>query len=240
MYSMKNMLEAGVHYGHKKSSWHPKMKNFIFGINHGIHIIDLSKTLPLFQNAIQFIRSVASSKGKILFVGTKRQAQSAIREEAKHCNMPYVNYRWLGGMLTNYKTVRQSIKKLNELKKMESDGFFLKMTKKESLQSNRIISKLERNLGGVKDMGGIPDALIVIDSNEERIAIEEARRLGIKIVSIVDTNSSPESVDYVVPGNDDSIKSINFYLKAFSTAINEVLKDTEEKTNLEEIATGNS
>ena len=154
--------------------------------------------------------------------------------------MPYVNYRWLGGMLTNYKTVRQSIKKLNELKKMESDGFFLKMTKKESLQSNRIISKLERNLGGVKDMGGIPDALIVIDSNEERIAIEEARRLGIKIVSIVDTNSSPESVDYVVPGNDDSIKSINFYLKAFSTAINEVMKDTEEKTNLEEIAAGNS
>lgn len=216
---MKEMLKAGVHYGHQKRYWNPRMKEFIFGVNHGIHIIDLEKTLPLFQKAIHFISKIASKNGKVLFVGTKRQAQSIIAEEAKRCDMPYVNYRWLGGMLTNYKTIRQSIKQLRGLEKMQEEGVFNLVKKKEALQKTRRIEKLKKALGGIKDIGGLPDVVVVIDSKAEYIAIQEAKRLGIPVVAVVDSDSCPDGVNYIIPGNDDAIKSIRFYLQQFSSAI---------------------
>ena len=216
---MKEMLTSGVHYGHKKRFWNPKMKEYIFGVNHGIHIINLEKSVPLFADAVNFIGKVAAKRGKVLFVGTKRQAQEAITEEASRCGMPYVNHRWLGGMLTNYKTIRQSIKRLRELEKMQQEGLFERLTKKEALHNTREIEKLEKTLGGIKDMGGLPDVLVVIDSKEEHIAIEEAKRLGIPVVAVVDTNSDPDGIDYVIPGNDDAVKAIRFYLTRFADAV---------------------
>ncbi|WP_395946383.1 30S ribosomal protein S2 [Caedibacter taeniospiralis] len=230
---MKEMLQAGVHYGHQKRFWNPKMSEFIFGINHGIHIINLEKTVPLFQDAINFVGKSAAKNGKILFVGTKRQAQEILAEEASRCGMPYVNHRWLGGMLTNYKTIRQSIKRLRDLEKMQEEGVFERVTKKEALQNAREIEKLEKALGGIKDMGGLPDVLVIIDSKEEHIAIEEAKRLGIPVVAVVDSNSSPDDIDYVIPGNDDAVKAIRFYLSQFADAIIDAKKTShvaEEKT----------
>ncbi len=216
---MKDMLQAGVHFGHQKRFWNPKMAPYIFGVNHNTHIINLEKTVPLFKEASNFISKVASKGGKVLFVGTKRQAQQTVREEMTRCGMPYVNHRWLGGMLTNYKTIRHSIKRLRQLETMSQDGTFEKLTKKEALGLQREQGKLELTLGGIKDMGGLPDALFVIDTNEERIAIEEANRLGIPVVAVVDTNAKLAGVDYVIPGNDDALRSIRFYLKHFADVI---------------------
>lgn len=211
--SMREMLEAGVHYGHKTSYRNPKMNPYIYGVRNGIHIINLEESLPMFKDALNMIGRIISHKGKVLFVGTKHAARDVIKEEAQRCGMPYVNHRWLGGMLTNYKTVRKSINHLFDLIKMSQDGTFDKLTKKEVLSITREMNKLERSLGGIKHMGGIPEALFVIDVGHEDIAISEAKRLGIPVLGIVDTNNSPDGIDYVIPGNDDAIRAIRFYAK---------------------------
>lgn len=217
--SMRDMLEAGVHFGHQTRYWNPKMEKYIFGARNKVHIINLEKTLPLFHDALNFIGSTAARRGKILFVGTKRQAQELIKEEATRAGMPYINHRWLGGLLTNYKTIRQKIKQLKDLKAMAEDGSFDKMIKKEALNLQRELFKLDRSLGGIEDMGGLPDALFVIDVGHEKTAIAEARRLGIPVVAVVDTNYSPDNIDYIIPGNDDSSRSIALYCKSFADAI---------------------
>jgi len=206
--TMRDMLKAGVHFGHQTRYWNPKMKPFIFGARNKIHIINLETTLPLFNDALSFLNKLATSNNKILFVGTKRAAQNAVREEAKRCGMPYVDHRWLGGMLTNWKTIRQSIKRYRELEAQFQDGTFDKLTKKEALMRKREMDKLERSIGGIKDMGGLPDALFVIDVDHEDIALQEARKLGIPVVAVVDTNSNPDGVDYVIPGT--TTRSVRF------------------------------
>jgi len=217
--SMRDMLQAGVHFGHQTRYWNPKMAQYIFGSRNKIHIINLEQSLPLLNQALGFIEKTASSKNKILFVGTKRAAGKLIAEHAKRCKMPYVDHRWLGGMLTNYKTIRASIKRLRELETQRDDGTFDKLTKKEALMRSRDLGKLERSLGGIKNMGGLPDALFVIDVDHEKIAIAEANKLGIPVIGVVDTNSNPDGVDYVIPGNDDAIRAINLYLTAAGDAI---------------------
>ncbi|KJK02085.1 30S ribosomal protein S2 [Pseudomonas sp. BGr12] len=217
--NMRDMLKAGVHFGHQTRYWNPKMGKFIFGARNKIHIINLEKTLPMFNEALTFVERLAQGKNKILFVGTKRSAGKIVREEAARCGMPYVDHRWLGGMLTNYKTIRQSIKRLRELEVQSQDGTFAKLTKKEALMRSRDLEKLDRSLGGIKDMGGLPDALFVIDVDHERIAITEANKLGIPVIGIVDTNSSPEGVDYVIPGNDDAIRAVQLYLGSMAEAV---------------------
>lgn len=217
--SMKELLEAGAHFGHRTRFWNPKMGQYIFGSRNKIHIIDLEKTMPLMNEALNYISKLASHKAKILFVGTKRAAQEAVREHAKRCGMPYVDHRWLGGMLTNYKTVRQSIFRLKELKKLRDEGAFHTMIKKEALMLTRELEKLERSLGGIEDMGGLPDALFVVDVGFEHIAVEEARRLKIPVIGIVDTNNDPDNIDYIIPGNDDSMRAINIYLSSVADAI---------------------
>lgn len=217
--SMRQMLEAGVHFGHQTRFWNPKMAPYIFGERAKIHIINLEKTLPLFGDAINYVSKLASRRGTLLFVGTKRAARDAIREEANRCGMPYVDQRWLGGMLTNYKTVRQSIKRLMEIKAQQEDGTFERLTKKETIMLKREMDKLEKTLGGIKDMGGLPDALFIVDVGYENIAVKEARKLGIPIVAIVDSNNSPDEVDYVVPGNDDAIRAIRLYAAGIADAI---------------------
>ena len=217
--TMREMLQAGVHFGHQTRFWNPKMAEYIFGERHKIHIINLEKTLPLYQDAVNYLASIAAKGGKILFVGTKRSAQQVVAQEAARAGMPYVNHRWLGGMLTNYKTVRQSIKRLRDYEKMCDEGMLERTIKKEALKREREIAKLERSFGGIKEMGGLPDALFVIDAKEESIAITEARRLSIPVVAIVDTNSDPDGVDYVIPGNDDATRAISFYLKGIADAI---------------------
>ena len=219
MTTVREMLAAGVHFGHQTRFWNPKMKPYIYGVNHKIHIINLDKTLPMFRDAMNVVGRIAARKGKVLFVGTKRQAQSIVQTEAERCGMPYVNHRWLGGMLTNYKTIRQSIKRLRELEKMEEDGTMQRLIKKEALDLRRERAKLERTLGGIKDMGGIPDAIVVIDAKEEHIAVTEANRLGIPVIAAVDTNTDPDGVSYVIPGNDDAIKAIRFYMTRLADAI---------------------
>ena len=221
--TMRQMLEAGVHFGHQTRFWNPKMAPFIFGERNKIHIINLEKTLPLFEDAMNFLGSLAAKKGTILFVGTKRAAQDIIQEEAERCGMPYVNHRWLGGMLTNYQTVKKSIKRLKDLEAMESDGGFEGLNKKEVLQLTREQAKLERSLGGIKDMNGLPDALFVIDTGHEKIAVQEARKLGIPVVGVVDTNNDPDPIDYVIPGNDDAIRAITLYAQSAAKAILEGL-----------------
>nr|WP_290502891.1 30S ribosomal protein S2 [Alcanivorax sp.] len=198
--TMRDMLKAGVHFGHQTRYWNPKMNAYIFGARNKIHIINLEQTLPLFNDAMAFLNKLAASNNKILFVGTKRAAQKAVSEEAQRCGMPYVDHRWLGGMLTNWKTIRQSIKRYRELEAQFQDGTFDKLTKKEALMRKREMDKLERSIGGIKDMGGLPDALFVIDVDHEDIALQEARKLGIPVVAVVDTNSNPDGVDYVIPG----------------------------------------
>jgi len=217
--TMREMLEAGVHFGHQTRYWNPRMAPYLFGQRNKIHIINLEKTLPLYNEAVNFVSKLASRKGNILFVGTKRSAQSIIREEAERCAMPYVNRRWLGGLLTNFKTVRQSIGRLKELENMDASGGTEHMTKKELLTHRREKEKLERSISGIKDMPGIPDALFIIDVGFEYIAVSEARKLGIPVVAVVDSNNSPEDVDYIIPGNDDAIRSIRLYAKGMADAI---------------------
>jgi small subunit ribosomal protein S2 len=217
--NMRDMLKAGVHFGHQTRYWNPKMGKYIFGARNKIHIVNLEKTLPMFNEALAFVEKLASGKNKIMFVGTKRAAGKIIREEAIRCGSPFVDHRWLGGMLTNYKTIRASIKRLRDLEVQSQDGTFAKLTKKEALMRSRDLIKLDRSLGGIKDMGGLPDALFVIDVDHERIAITEANKLGIPVIGIVDTNSSPEGVDYIIPGNDDAIRAIQLYMVAMADAV---------------------
>ncbi len=217
---MRQMLEAGVHFGHQTRYWNPKMAPYIFGQRNKIHIINLEKTLPLYNDAMNFIGKLASNGGRVLFVGTKRAASSVIKEEAERCGMPYVNHRWLGGMLTNYKTIKLSINRLKELEAMAADGSMdQKFSKKEALGLKRQLEKLERSVGGIKNMRGIPDAMFVVDTGHEDIAVAEARKLGIPVVGVVDTNNDPELVDYVIPGNDDAIRAIQLYVQGASAAI---------------------
>ncbi len=218
---MREMLQAGVHFGHQTRYWNPKMKPFIFGARNKVHIINLEQTVPMFNDALDFIKSVAARKGKILFVGTKRAAGEAIKEAAISCDQFYVNHRWLGGMLTNWKTVRQSIKRLKDLEAQSEDGTFEKLTKKEALMRTREMEKLEKSLGGIKNMGGLPDAIFIIDADNEHIAIAEANNLGIPVVAVVDTNSNPDNIDYIVPGNDDAIRAIQLYTSAVAATVKE-------------------
>ena len=217
--TMRQMLEAGVHFGHQTRYWNPKMEPFIFGARGKIHIINLERTLPLLKEALDFLSRMASKRGTVLFVGTKRAAGQAVAEEARRCGMPHVSHRWLGGMLTNFRTIRQSINRLKELEAMETDGSFDKLVKKEVLELTRERDRLEQGLGGIKDMNALPDAMFVIDIGHEDIAIAEARKLGIPVVAVVDTNNNPENVDYAIPGNDDAIRSVRLYAQLAADAI---------------------
>ena len=217
--TMRQMLEAGVHFGHQTRYWNPKMAPYIFGARGKIHIINLEKTLPLLNDAMNFVSKLAAKRGSIMFVGTKRAASAAIEEEAARCGMPYVSHRWLGGMLTNYRTIRASVKRLKQLEAMNEDGSVEHLVKKEILQLTRERDKLERSLGGIKDMKNLPDALFVVDVSHEDIAIKEARKLGIPVIAVVDTNCSPENIDYVIPGNDDAIRSIRLYAQLAADAV---------------------
>jgi small subunit ribosomal protein S2 len=216
---MRLMLEAGVHFGHQTRFWNPKMAEYIFGARNKIHIVNLEKTMPLYTDAVNAIGKIAANRGTVLFVGTKRAARNTIQEEAQRCGMPYVNHRWLGGMLTNYKTIRQSIQRLMDLEEMSTGGGFAKLTKKEALGLKREMEKLEKVLGGIKSMKGLPDALFVIDVGHEEIAVNEANKLGIPVFGIVDTNNSPDGIDYIVPGNDDAIKAIRLYSQGIADAV---------------------
>jgi len=217
--TMRQMLEAGVHFGHQTRYWNPKMAPYIFGHRNKIHIINLEKTLALYQEAVKFVRQLAANKGAILFVGTKRQAREIIREEALRCAMPYVDHRWLGGMLTNFKTVKQSIKRLKDMAQMAEDGSLERMSKKEALGIQRELAKLQRSLGGIKDLAGLPDALFVVDVGYQKGAIAEARKLAIPVVGVVDTNHSPDGIDYVIPGNDDSSRAIRLYARGIADSV---------------------
>jgi len=217
--TMRQMLEAGVHFGHQTRFWNPKMAPFIFGHRNKIHIINLETTLAKYNEAMSFIKKLTAKKGSILFVGTKRQAREIIAEEAQRCNMPFVDERWLGGMLTNFKTVKLSIKRLKDMEQMAEEGAFEKMSKKEGLMLQRELTKLQKSLGGIKDMGGLPDALFVVDVGYHKIAITEANKLGIPVIGIVDTNHNPEGVNYVIPGNDDSSRAIRLYARGVADAI---------------------
>ena len=216
--SMKKMLEAGVHFGHRSRFWHPKMERYIYGTRNGVHIINLEKTLPMFNDVLNFASKTAAAGGSILFVGTKRAATDIIKEEAIRCGMPYVNHRWLGGMMTNYKTIKASIKRLKDLEFLAEENF-TQFGKKEALMMTREMEKLERSLGGIKDLGGIPDVVFVIDIGHEKNAIKEAQKLNLPLIGIVDTNHNPEGIDYVIPGNDDSIRAIGFYAREIANAI---------------------
>ena len=217
--SMRQMLEAGVHFGHQTRFWNPKMEQFIFGERNKIHIINLERTLPLYNEASVFVKGVVADGGKLLFVGTKRSARDAIQAEATRCGMPYVNQRWLGGMLTNFKTIRQSIKRLQELEELRDSGALDRRSKKEAQTLRREMEKLLRSLGGIKDMGALPDALFVVDVGHEEIAVHEAKKLGIPVVAIVDSNCSPDGIDYVIPGNDDAMKAIQLYAAGIADAV---------------------
>jgi small subunit ribosomal protein S2 len=216
---MREMLEAGVHFGHQTRYWNPKMAQYIFGHRNKIHIINLEKTLALYLEALKYVRQLAANRGSILMVGTKRQAREIMREEALRCGMPFVDHRWLGGMLTNFKTVKQSIKRLKEMEQMAEDGTFEKMAKKEALGLQRELAKLQRSLGGIKELTGLPDALFVIDVGYQKGAIAEAVKLGIPVVGVVDTNHSPEGISYVIPGNDDSSRAIRLYARGIADAV---------------------
>jgi len=217
--TMRQMLEAGVHFGHQTRYWNPKMAPYIFGHRNKIHIINLEKTLVMYQDAVKFVKQLASNKGNILFVGTKRQAREIIREEALRAGTPFVDYRWLGGMLTNFKTVKQSIKRLRDMEQMVQDGSLEKLSKKEQLTFQREMVKLDRSLGGIKEMNGLPDALFVIDVGYQKGAITEATKLGIPVVGVVDTNHSPDGVDYIIPGNDDASRAVRLYARGIADAI---------------------
>ena len=217
--SMRDMLQAGVHFGHQTRFWNPKMSQFIFGSRNKVHVINLEHTVPAFNEALEILRVEAAKGNQILFVGTKRAAQKIIKEQAERCDMPYVSHRWLGGMLTNYKTIRASIRRFRDLEAQESNGTFDKLNKKEVLTRTRMKDKLENSIGGIKDMNGLPDILFVVDVDHERIAINEANKLGIPVVGIVDSNSNPDGVDYIIPGNDDSIRAIKLYAASIADAV---------------------
>jgi small subunit ribosomal protein S2 len=224
------MLEAGVHFGHQTRYWNPKMAPYIFGHRNKIHIINLERTLEQYQAAIKFASKLAQNRGSILFVGTKRQAREILREEAIRCQMPFVDHRWLGGMLTNFKTVKASIKRLKDMETMQQDGSFDRMAKKEALGLQRELVKLQRSLGGIKDLGSLPDALFVIDVGYQKGAVQEANKLGVPVIGVVDTNHSPEGIDYVIPGNDDSSRAIRLYARGMADAVlegrSQALEDT--------------
>ena len=238
--TMRQMLEAGVHFGHQTRYWDPKMSPYIFGARGKIHIINLEKSLPMLVDSMNFIGGIAAKRGNVIFVGTKRAASKSIEEEAQRCGMPYVSHRWLGGMLTNFRTIRQSIKRLRQIEKMEEDGSFARLVKKEVLQLTREQEKLEKTLGGIKDMKGLPDAMFVVDVGHEDIAVKEARKLGIPVIAVVDTNCSPDNIDYVIPGNDDAIRSIRLYTQLAADAILEGrasvphIEETDEFIELDE------
>ncbi len=213
------MLEAGVHFGHQARYWNPQMAPYLFGVRNKIHIINLEHSLPMFNDSANFLGRLAAKKGKVLFVGTKRASQTIIKDAALRCGMPYVNKRWLGGMLTNYKTVKASIKRLKDLELVTQDGTLNRVIKKEALAITRELEKLERSLGGIKDMNGLPDALFIIDVGHEKNAVKEAVKLGIPIVGVVDSNNSPANIDYIIPGNDDAIRSITLYVEGIADAI---------------------
>lgn len=238
--SLREMLQEGVHFGHQTRYWNPNMAPYIFGVNRKIHIIDLEQTQRLFDEALNAIGRIASHRGKILFVGTKYAAQDVVREAASSCGMPYVNHRWLGGMLTNYKTIRQQIRRLNDLVRMSVDGTLRHLTKKEGLNIIREQEKLERSLGGIKDMGGLPDALFIIDVGHEDIAVKEAKRLGIPVIGIVDTNNSPANIDYIIPGNDDATRAIRLYCTKVAEVINEAKEAAQLAPSKDEVSEVNS
>jgi len=227
--SMRDLMKAGAHFGHQTRFWNPKMGKFIFGARNKIHIINLEHTVPAFNEALVAIKKAASNKNKVLFVGTKRQAGKIMKEEAQRCGMPYVNHRWLGGMLTNYKTIRQSIRRLRDLEQQSQDGTFDQLTKREALMRQREMAKLELSIGGIKDMGGLPDILFVVDVDHERIAVNEANKLGIPVVGIVDTNSNPDGVDFVIPGNDDAIRAIQLYAKSVADTVLEATEASADE-----------
>ena len=238
--TMRQMLEAGVHFGHQTRYWDPKMAPYIFGARGKIHIINLEKSLPMLVDSMNFMGSIASKRGSVIFVGTKRAAAKSVAEEAQRCGMPYVSHRWLGGMLTNFRTIRQSIKRLSQIEKMEEDGTFARLVKKEVLQLTRERDKLEKTLGGIKEMKKLPDAMFVLDVGHEDIAVKEARKLGIPVIAVVDTNCSPNNIDYVIPGNDDAIRSIRLYTQLAADAILEGrasvphIEDADEFVELDE------
>ena len=217
--TMRQMLEAGVHFGHQTRYWNPKMAPYIFGHRNKIHIINLEKTLSLYQDALKFARQLAANRQSILFVGTKRQAREIVREEALRCQMPFVDYRWLGGMLTNFKTVKQSIKRLKEMETMQQDGSFERISKKEALGLTREMAKLQRSLGGIKELSALPDALFIIDVGYQKGAVQEANKLGVPVIGVVDTNHNPEGIQYVIPGNDDSSRAIRLYARGMADAV---------------------
>ena len=217
--TMRQMLEAGVHFGHQTRYWNPKMAQFIFGARSNIHIINLEKTLPLFNDAMSYLEQVSAKRGKILFVGTKRTTRAVVQEEALRCGMPFVNHRWLGGMLTNFKTIKQSIARMKELEAMRDDGRLQRFTKKESLGMMRELDKLVSSMGGIRDMDRLPDALFVLDVGYEHNAISEAHKLGIPVVGVVDTNNNPTGIDFIIPGNDDSIRAVQLYVQSAATSI---------------------
>jgi len=240
--TMREMLEAGVHFGHQTRYWNPRMAPYIFGHRNKIHIVNLEKTMEKYLEALKFVRRLATNKGTVLFVGTKRQAREIIKEEAVRSGSPFVDYRWLGGMLTNYKTVKQSIKRLKDIEAMAQDGTLDKLSKKEALHYQREIVKLDRSLGGIKDMNGLPDALFVVDVGYQKGAVAEANKLGIPVIGVVDTNHSPENVAYVIPGNDDSSRAIRLYVRGIADAVlegrqdslKEVVRGGEEFVEVEE------
>ena len=242
--TMRQMLEAGVHFGHQTRYWNPKMAEFIFGQRNKIHIVNLERTLEKYNDAMKYVRQLASNKGTILFVGTKRQAREIIAEEAKRASMPFVDQRWLGGMLTNFKTVKASIKRLKDLETMAEDGTFDRMTKREALSHKRELAKLQQSLGGIKDMNALPDAMFVVDVGFHKIAVTEAKKLGIPVVAVVDTNHSPEGIAHVIPGNDDSSRAIRLYargaadavLEGRSTVIQEIVAGGDEFVEVAEDA----
>jgi len=217
--TMRQMLEAGVHFGHQTRYWNPKMAPYIFGHRNKIHIINLEKTMVMYQEAMKFVRQLSANKGNILFVGTKRQAREIIREEAERCSAPFVDHRWLGGMLTNFKTVKQSIKRLKDMEQMVADGSLEKMPKKEALGYQRELEKLQRSLGGIKGLDGLPDALFIVDVGYQKGAVTEAKKLGVPVVGVVDTNHSPDGITHVIPGNDDSSRAIRLYARGVADAI---------------------
>lgn len=242
--AMRDLLKAGVHFGHQTRYWNPKMDQYIFGARNKIHIINLEQTVPALNGVLKMAEQMATKNHKILFVGTKRAAGKIIKEQAERSGMPYVAHRWLGGMLTNYKTIRQSIRRFRDLQTQQTDGTFEQLTKKEALMRTREMEKLEKSIGGIKDMGGLPDALFVIDVDHERIAVQEANKLGIPVIGVVDTNSNPDGIDYIIPGNDDAIRAIQIYTTAIADAVlegrqqnatsaDEFVEVTEEKSEPE-------
>ena len=234
--SMRDLLKAGAHFGHQTRYWNPKMAPFIFGARNKIHIIDLELTVPALDKAVAIVRGMAQNKNKVLFVGTKRAAAKIVKDQAERAGQPFVNHRWLGGMLTNWKTIRQSIKRLRELEAKMGDGTLEKISKKEALDLSRQLEKLDRSIGGIKDMGGLPDAVFVVDVNHEKIAIQEANKLGIPVIGIVDTNSDPDGVDIVIPGNDDAIRAIELYSSAIADACIEGAAESLGKSDYVEVA----